>query len=104
MDILLRHPGWIGQTLIAAMIVFQAFLTLAALRFYLPAGLYAVVAVGSAALLWLAGSALKAALSGADFEGYVLLIALALIALALIAQAVLSGVTLPRMRATRKNA
>jgi hypothetical protein len=99
MDILLRHPGWIGQTLIAAMIVFQAFLTLAALRFYLPAGLYAVVAVGSAALLWLAGSALKAALSGADFEGYVLLIALALIA-----QAVLSGVTLPRMRATRKNA
>jgi hypothetical protein len=52
--------------------------------------------VGCAALLWLAGTALKAMFGGAEFEGYVLLIALALIV-----QAVLTVLTLPRARVPR---
>jgi len=93
MDLLLRHPGYGSQMVIAATIVSQALLTLAALRFHRYGGLRAVAMVGSLTLLWLAGSALKAAFGGAHFEGYVLLIALVLIV-----QAMLSVLTLPRAR------
>jgi len=93
MDLLLRHPGYGSQIVIAATIVSQAMLTLAALRFHRHGGLRAISMVGSLTLLWLAGSALKATFGGAHFEGYVLLIALALIV-----QAVLTMSTLPRGR------
>jgi hypothetical protein len=83
MDILLRRPGY-GS---------QALLTLAALRFHRYGGLRGVAMAGSLTLLWLAGSALKAMFGGAQLEGYVLLIALALIV-----QAVLTVLTLPRAR------
>jgi len=68
-------------------------LTLAALRFYRNGGLRVVAIAGSLPLLWLSISALKAMFGGAQFEGYVLLISLALIA-----QAVLTLSTLPRLR------
>jgi hypothetical protein len=93
MDILLRRPGYGSQTAIAATIVSQALLTLAALRFHRYGGLRGVAMAGSLTLLWLAGSALKAMFGGAQLEGYVLLIALALIV-----QAVLTVLTLPRAR------
>jgi len=93
MDLLLRHPGYGSQMVIAATIVSQALLTLAALRFHRHGGLRAAAMVGSLTLLWLGSSALKSAFGGAQFEGYVLLIALALIA-----QAVLTVFTLPRAR------
>jgi|GEM_PF-1220190 hypothetical protein len=91
MDILLRHPGYKSQIVIAATIVSQAALTLAALRFHRYRRLRAIAMVGSAAILWLAGIALKATIGGAHLEGYVLLIALALIV-----QAVLTVLTMPR--------
>ena len=53
--------------------------------------------LGGVAMLWLGGSALRAAFYGADFEGYVLLIALALIV-----QSVLTLFALPRVRALRR--
>ena len=93
MDLLLRHPGYGGQIVIAATIASQALLTLAALRFHRYASLRAGAMVGSLVLLWLAGSALKSTFSGAQLEGYVLLIALALIV-----QAVLTMLTVPRAR------
>lgn len=93
MDLLSRHPGWGSQMVIAATIVSQALLTLAALRFHRYGGLRAAAIVGSLTLLWLADGALKATFGGAHFEGYVLLIALALIA-----QAMLAMLTLPRAR------
>jgi hypothetical protein len=93
MDLLLRHQGYGSQLLIAATIVSQALLTLAALRFHRRGGLRAVAMVGSLTLLWLSGSAVKATYGRAHFEGYVLLIALALIV-----QAVLTVLTLPRAR------
>jgi len=91
MDLRLRHPGYASQMFIAATIVSQGLLTLAALRFRRSGGLRAVAMLGSLTLLWLAGTALKAAFGGAQLEGYVLLIALALIV-----QAVLTVLTLPR--------
>jgi len=93
MDLLLRHPGFGSQIVIAATIVSQALLTLAALRFDRYGGLRAFAIIGSLTLLWIAGSALKATFSGAQFEGYVLLIALALII-----QAILTLLTLLRAR------
>ena len=94
MDLLLRHPGYGSQIVIAATIVSQALLTLAALRFRRHRGLRAVAMVGSLTLLWIAGTALKATLGGPHFEGYVLLIALALMV-----QAGLTALTLPSARA-----
>jgi hypothetical protein len=93
MDLLLRHPGYGSQTAIAATIVSQALLTLAALRFSRSGGLRAVAMLGSLTVLWIAVRALKTAFVGAHFEGYVLLIALALIV-----QILLTLFTLPRAR------
>lgn len=94
MDMLLRHPGYLAQSGIAAMIVCQALVTLGALWSHnKKRGLRAVAMMGSLGLLWLAGSALKATFDGAHFEGYVLLIALALLT-----QAGLTLLTLSRMR------
>ncbi len=98
MDILLRHPGYQGQIGIAAAIVCQALLTLGALRSRHNRGLRAVAMMGSLGLLWLVGSALKATFDGAQFEGYVLLIALALLT-----QSGLTLLTLPRMRVAGGN-
>jgi hypothetical protein len=96
MNLLLRHPGYRSQIVIAATIVSQASLTLAALRLHRYRTLRVIAMVGSVAILWLAGIALKATIGGAHLEGYVLLIALALIV-----QAVLTVLTLPRARVTR---
>ena len=96
MDLLLRHPGYESQIGIAGTIVFQGLLTLAALEVPRFSALRVGAMVGCAALLWLAGTALKAMFGGAEFEGYVLLIALALIV-----QAVLTVLTLPRARVPR---
>ena len=93
MDLILRHPGYKSQTVIAATIVSEALLTLAALRFQRYVGLRAVATVGILPLLWLAGTALKALIGGAELEGYVLLIALVLVV-----QSVLTVLTLPRAR------
>ena len=94
MDLILRHPGYRSQTLIAATIVCQALLTLIALRFRRLAGLRAVALAGSLPLLWLAASALKATFCGVQVEGYILLLALALIV-----QVMLTMLTLMRVRA-----
>ena len=91
MDLLLRHPGYGIQVVVAASIVFQALLTLGALRFSRYSSLRMAAMAGSLALVWLASSALKATFGRGHFEGYVLLIALALIV-----QAVLTLLTLPR--------
>jgi hypothetical protein len=93
MDLLLRHAGYGSQMMIAGTIVAQALLTLAALRFDRSGGLRAVTLLGSVVVLWIAGRALKATLGGPHFEGFVLLIALALIV-----QGVLTLVTLPSAR------
>jgi hypothetical protein len=93
MDLLLRHPGYKSQTMIAATIVLQAMLTLAALRFQRYVSLRVVAMVGILPLLWLAGTAGMALIQGAELEGYVLLIALALVV-----QSALTVVTLPKAR------
>lgn len=93
MDIILRHPG--KQIAIAATILSQALLTPFALRFRRFGRLRAVVMVGSLPMLWLAGAALKPTTGGAQLEGYILLIALALIV-----QAVLTWLTLTRAPGT----
>jgi hypothetical protein len=93
MDVLLRHPGYGSQILIAATIVSQALLTLAALRFHRHDRLRAAAMIGSLTVLWIALRAMRGVFVGAHFEGYVLLIALALIV-----QATLTLLSLPRAR------
>lgn len=94
MELRLRHAGYGGRLVIAATIVGEALLTLAALRFSRSNSLRGIAMVGCLSLLWLAGTALRATIGAAHLEGYVLLIALALIM-----QAVLTVFTLPRARA-----
>jgi hypothetical protein len=89
MDLRLGHPA--SQVAIAATIVSQAVLTFAALRFPRSNGLRAIAMAGSLGVLWIAGHALILAFGGADFEGYVLLIALALVVQVLLTLLILPG-------------
>ena len=77
MDLRLRHPGYISREGIALMIVLEAILTLCALVVRLPA-LRVLSMTGTAGILWLAGHAFYGLALGEHFEGYILLIALAL--------------------------
>ena len=81
MGLRLRHPGFGQGEIIAGILVLQALLTLFVLRFRQRRALRAIVFVGCAALIYLAGMALRGVLrEGAHFEGYILLISLALLA------------------------
>ena len=91
MDILLAHPGYVGHLYISGIIVTQGILTLAALRFRRSSFLRGITLLGGLPILWLASTALRAAVHGDHIEGYILLIALALIG-----QAVLTSLTLLR--------
>ena len=90
MDLRLRHPGYLGQTAIAAAILLQGLLTLAAMHFRRNTFLRPLSMLSCLSLLWLAAKALIATMRGADLEGYVLIIAVALIC-----QASLTLCTLP---------
>ncbi len=90
MDLRLRHPGYAGQTVIAAAILLQAVLTLAALRSKHPVLRYLSLC-GCVSLFYLAGKALLGLLRGSGMEGYILVIAVALVC-----QALLTLRTLPR--------
>jgi hypothetical protein len=79
MDFRLRHPGYRGQATIAAAILLQAFLTLAALHFRRNLFLRHISIMGCPGLIWIAANALMATTRGADREGYILLIAVALL-------------------------
>ncbi|HSZ16038.1 MAG TPA: permease prefix domain 2-containing transporter [Terracidiphilus sp.] len=91
MDLRLRHPGYAGRELIAGLIVGQAAVTLAALYLRRPGWLRPLALVGCAGILWLAGRALAGVLTGANPEGYVLLIALALIVQSVLTLLILPG-------------
>lgn len=79
MDMLLRHSGFASQAAIAGTIVCQALLTLVALRFGRYAMLRYLSLLGCLAMFWFAGEALLGIVRGAEFEGYVAAIAIALI-------------------------
>lgn len=92
MDLRLKHPGYAGRELIAGTILAEALLTLLALR--LRGSIWPRIAplLGCVPILLLAAKALRGALhDSAHFEGYILLIALALIL-----QAALTLLTLTR--------
>ena len=99
MDLRLRHPGYAGREWIAALIVGQAALTLAALHVAQTRWLRNIAMMGCAGILWLATKALIGVISGANFEGYILLIALGLVI-----QAVLTLGILPTVDRTRSRA
>jgi len=79
MELRLRHAGFAGRVAIAGLIVCQALLTLGALRFRQSSPLRSASMLGCVPLSWLAGKALMREMRGTDFEGYVLLISVALI-------------------------
>ncbi len=90
-DLYLHRPGYLGREAIAATIVGEAALTLTAL--YLPRRrpLRVLAMLGCAAILYLAGKAAIGVVTGQHFEGYILLIALALIAQSVLTFATLTG-------------
>lgn len=91
MDLRLRHSGYQGQAAIAGTIICQALLTLSALRFAQYRVLRYLSLFGCVAMIWLAGHALIGVVGGAEFEGYVLLIGMALIIQALLTVFTLLG-------------
>lgn len=78
MDLRLRPPGYVGQVGIAATILAEALVTLASLALRLRWLRYAARA-GTFGILWPAAKVLAGVVSGQNFEGYILLIALALV-------------------------
>ena len=78
MDLRLRHLGSEGFA-IAAEILLQSLLTLAALYFRRNSLFRCMSMLGCLVLFWLAGKVLIATVHGAQLEGYVLLMAVALI-------------------------
>ena len=91
MDLRLRHPGYLQREWIAALIAGQAAVTLMALNRRGPVWLRFVALAGCVGILSLAARALAGAVTGANLEGYILLIALALVL-----QAALTVLILPR--------
>ncbi len=83
MGLRLKHPGYVEGEVISGIIVSQALLTIAALWLRRIPILLDLSAIGCMALFWLASKALKGIIDGSNFEGYILLIALALVAQAM---------------------
>lgn len=94
MDLRLGHPA--RQVGIAAAILSQALVTIAALRLRYKVLRYLAM-LGCTTMFWLAGKAFIGLLRGFDFEGYILLIAL-LLAI----QSVLTLFTLPWLHTPRR--
>lgn len=78
MGLILGHPAFSESELIAGVIVGQALLTLIALSLPGLRSLTAAAMPGCFLMLFLAGKVLAGLVRGADIEGYVLLIAVAL--------------------------
>jgi len=91
MALRLKHPGYMEGEVTSGIIVTQAFLTMAAVRFGRSSILMSLCAIGCLPLFWLAGKALKGIIDGSNFEGYILLIALALAIQATLTLALLIG-------------
>lgn len=79
MGLRFRHPGYVEGEVISAIIVGQALLTIAALCLQSVRVLLNLSSVGSVALFALATKALLGLVEGTHFEGYILLIAVALL-------------------------
>lgn len=90
-DLRLHRAGYLGREVIAATIVLEALITLTALLLPLRS-LRILALVGTGGILWLAGKAFVGLITGKNFEGYILLIALALIA-----QSCLTWFSFPRL-------
>jgi len=90
MDLRLGHPA--SQVGIAAAILSQALVTIAALRLRYKVLRYLAV-IGCASMFYLSGRALVGVLRGRDYEGYILIIALLLAV-----QSILTLITMPVLR------
>jgi hypothetical protein len=91
MDLRLHRPGYLQREWIAGLIAGQAAVTLIALNRRGPGWLRFVALAGCVGILSLSAKALVGVISGANFEGYILLIALALVV-----QAALTVLIVPR--------
>jgi hypothetical protein len=91
MDLRLRHPGYLQREWIAGLIAGQAAVTLMVVSRRGPGWLRFVALAGCVGILSLAARALMGVVTGANLEGYILLIALALVV-----QAALTVMILPR--------
>lgn len=78
MELVLRHPGYLGREAISGTILLQAVLTLLFLALPGVASLRFLVALGCLPLLYLVSLVVRGLVHGADIEGYVLLMAMCL--------------------------
>ncbi len=92
MDLRLRHPGYVGREGIAGLIVGQAAITLIVINRRGAGWLRFVALAGCVGILSLSAKALMGVITGANLEGYILLIALALVV-----QAALTVMIVPRI-------
>lgn len=92
MELRLRHPGYLSREWIAGLIVGQAAITLIVLNRLGPTWLRFVALAGCIGILCLSAKALAGVITGTNFEGYILLIALALVL-----QAALTVMIVPRL-------
>ena len=79
MENILRHDGYAGRSLIAAGIAIQGISTVLFVLLHVPSVFRGVVMAGAAAFIAFGGSAILRILRAQHFEGFVLLIGLALI-------------------------
>ncbi len=91
MDLRLHRPGYLRREWIAGLIVGQAAVTLIALSRRGPGWLRFVALMGCLGILSLAARALAGAVTGANLEGYILLIALVLVVQAALTVLILRG-------------
>jgi hypothetical protein len=80
MYVVLQHPGYEWRAAMATLFVIQSVLTVAALAGWADGGwVRGVLLAGAAAILLAGGSAVRATLAGDHFEGFALVIGLALV-------------------------
>ena len=93
MYFVLQHPGYEWRAVRAAVFVVQSALTVAALAGWVDGGWVRVLLLtGAAGMLLAGGLALQANLAGSHFEGYALVIGLALVLQGLLTLMVFAGV------------
>jgi predicted DNA repair protein MutK len=79
MENILRHDGYRDRSVIAVCIAMQGLATLLCVLLNGGRAVRNLVTIGSAAILWLGGSAMIKTLRARHFEGFVLVIGLALV-------------------------
>jgi len=96
MENILRHPGFVGRSALAACIVVQGIATVLFLMLHGPTLFRILVLGGAIGAALLGAAAVIRILNAAHFEGFVLVIGVALVVQGILALVVVGGGATPR--------